>query len=146
MQLITDAAAVHFASQSDLVILGADQVDPYSGNVKNKMGSVAVARFAQGACVCLTSTDKLAPQDPGERLEENDRGELMNAWPEREFADQCDVRNVYFEWVEGGDIDFYGTEDGVLTRDGLEGIYTERERGRELWRVIDHATSTGDKI
>jgi len=87
IQLATDAAAAYFASRAEYVLLGADQVDPLTGSVKNKIGSLAVATFAkkhsdgrgqEGKVMCVTSTDKFDERDhrDKEEMEENDPEEV----------------------------------------------------------------------
>ena len=56
--LATDASAAYLSSHCQLTILGCDHLDPETGNVKNKIGSMAAARFAKRT-ICVTSTDKL---------------------------------------------------------------------------------------
>jgi translation initiation factor 2B subunit (eIF-2B alpha/beta/delta family) len=65
------------------------------------------------------------------------REEVIETWPEKDLAGRCDVRNMYFEGVEGRDVDFYVTEKGLLTRDGLKDIYRQREIWQDVWKVLD---------
>jgi len=143
LQLAVDAAAAYFSAQSDLLILGADHVNPTTGNVKNKIGSLAAVRFAKRT-VCVTSTDKLARQQMEEEEEENDVREVTRAWGEVEGVEEWKVRNIYFEWVEGRDVEGYVTEVGVLRKRELTEIYRERESWQEVWNLLGR-DSTGEK-
>ena len=84
----------------------------------------------------MTSTDKLGRQEEkGE--EENDAGEVTRAWGEVGGSEEWGVRNVYFEWVEGKDVEGYITEVGVLGKRELAEIYREREQWQEVWSVLN---------
>jgi len=130
IQIATDASAAYFASQTDLVIIGSDQIDSQTGDVKNKVGSVAAAKFAKRT-ICVTSTDKLAGTEH-EEVEENDRREVTAVWGV-DGLDEIVVRNIYFEWVDGEDVDGYITERGVIGRRELLEIYQEREKWHNIW-------------
>ena len=159
IHVAVDATVAHYVAQSELVIIGADQVDPLTKNVKNKVGSSAAVRFGKRA-ICVTSTDKLAPEDTqadydkqwwqgfvDEGWEENEAGEVMGVWPAGlvEGGEEWVVRNPYFEWVPGEDLLGYLTEDGFLPGGGLESIYRERESWKEVWKILDHVVSDGNK-
>lgn len=140
LELTTDASAAYFSSKSDLVIIGSDQIDPTTGSVKNKIGSKAVAKFAKRT-ICVTSTDKLAAMEE-EVEEENGSREVSGLWSEGVFVEGEDdgsvkVRNVYFEWVEGEDVEGYVTERGILVKEKLLEIFREREKWLEIWKVLD---------
>ena len=138
LQLAVDAAAAYFSSHSDLLILGADHVDPATGDIKNKIGSLAAAQLAKRT-VCVTSTDKLARRQLGEEEEEeNDVREVTRAWGHMAGeGEEWRVRNMYFEWVEGRDVEGYVTEVGVLGKRELAEIYRERELWQEVWTVLN---------
>ena len=133
IQVITDASAAFFAQRADLILLGADQIDPKTGSVKNKIGSLALAKFAKGQVIVVTSTDKLGSLEE-EMEEENDAGEVTGPWPVK--LDGVRVRNVYFEWIEGDLIDFYITERGVLSHGELNQISAEREEMLKVWDIL----------
>jgi translation initiation factor 2B subunit (eIF-2B alpha/beta/delta family) len=116
-----------------LILLGADQIDPKTGSVKNKIGSLALAKFAKGQVIVVTSTDKLGSLEE-EMEEENDAGEVTGPWPVK--LDGVRVRNVYFEWIEGDLIDFYITERGVLSHGELNQISAEREEMLKVWDIL----------
>lgn len=134
MELATDASAAYFASKADYILLGADQIDPKTGSVKNKIGSLAAAKFRHGKAICVTSTDKIEPRDDAD-VEENDPKEVTEKWPLK--VKDVRVRNVYFEWVEGELIDLYITEEGVLSHKELSEIAGEREELFKVWVVLD---------
>jgi translation initiation factor 2B subunit (eIF-2B alpha/beta/delta family) len=117
-----------------MLIIGSDQIDPTTGDVKNKTGSVAAAKFARRT-ICVASTDKLAKPEM-EELEENDAEEVTRMWP-IDGLDMVLVRNVYFEWIPGKDMDGYVTENGILGRQELQEIYWEREKWQGIWKVLD---------
>ena len=133
IQLVTDASAAFFAQRADLILLGSDQIDPKTGNVKNKIGSLALAKFAKGQVIVVTSTDKLGSLEE-DMEEENDAGEVIGAWPVK--LDGVRVRNGYFEWIEGDLIDFYITERGVLSHGELSRISDEREELLKVWDIL----------
>lgn len=136
IQLVTDASAAYFSQQADFILLGADQIDPKTGNVKNKIGSLALAKFAKGKVIVVTSTDKLASiEDEKEEEEENDAGEVTEQWPVK-LDCGVRVRNVYFEWIEGDLIDLYITERGVLSHGQLSLISAEREDMLKVWDIL----------
>lgn len=136
VQVATDASAAYFSSQADIVILGADQVNPVTGDVKNKIGSRSVAAFARGQVVCVTSTDKIEAVDGEEEVEENDPGEVVEMWPSGHL-EGANVRNVYFEWVEGERIGGYVTERDEIGKEEVKKIYDERLKWQEIWKVLD---------
>jgi len=162
IQIAADATAAHFANEADMVLIGADQVDPFTGDVKNKVGSFAAARFSE-MCVCVTSTDKLAPEDKRKEWEElnerekeeeewavwgqdmNDTREMTGAGPGVVGGEKWVVRNMYFEWVGASDIEGYLTEEGFQLDDWLEEIYLERESWKKVWKVIGRDTPIGEK-
>ena len=147
IQLATDAAAAYFSARAEYVLLGADQVDPLTGAVKNKIGSLAVATFAkkhsdgreqEGKVICVTSTDKLEERgDHEEEMEENDAEEVSQIWPVNVDRALVTVRNMYFEWVDGGLIDLYMTERGVLSRESISRISQERQELAKVWDILD---------
>ena len=143
IQIATDASAAYFASQTDLVIIGSDQIDPQTGDVKNKVGSVAAAKFAKRT-ICVTSTDKLAATGK-EEAEENDRKEVTEMWGV-DGLDEVLVRNIYFEWVDGEDVDGYITEKGVIGKRELLEIYQEREKWQDIWEILDNAPSASGSL
>ena len=159
IELAIDAAAAHYASKSQLVIIGADQVDPFTGNIKNKVGSCVAAKFApMHECWCMTSTDKLAPKDGRKEWSDNfnrewdeddwqnhDTSEMTSAWPGVEGGERWVVRNMYFEWVPSEDVAGYITEKGNMGWDSLEDIYRERESWKEVWTLLDEGEPDGNK-
>jgi len=155
IQLATDASAAFFAKQSDVVVFGADQLDPHTGCVKNKIGSLAVATFGHTygkKVVCVAATDKLEVREDDEEIEENDEKEVVDGLPGavakgwesvlvKLGGDEEDgigvhglrVRNVYFEWVPAEFVEGYVTELGYLGKNDLNEIYVEREAWRDVW-------------
>jgi translation initiation factor 2B subunit (eIF-2B alpha/beta/delta family) len=133
IQLITDASTAYFAHHADFILLGADQIDPKTGSVKNKIGSLALAKFTRGKVIVVTSTDKLASIEE-EKEEENDPGEVTCQWPVK--LEGVRVRNVYFEWIDGKLIDSYITEQGVLSHGELSQIAVEREKMHKIWDIL----------
>jgi translation initiation factor 2B subunit (eIF-2B alpha/beta/delta family) len=133
IQIATDASAAYFASKSDYVLIGADQIDPLRGRVKNKMGSATAARFARGTVLCISGTDKLDDAEGEE--EENDAEEVVKVWDVEGLSD-VRVRNVYFEWVDARDVDTYVTELGVLRFEELEEMIEVRKEWFTVWHVL----------
>jgi translation initiation factor 2B subunit (eIF-2B alpha/beta/delta family) len=133
IQLITDASTAYFSRHADFILLGADQIDPKTGNVKNKIGSLALAKLTRGKVIVVTSTDKLASIEE-EKEEENDPGEVTCQWPVK--LEGIRVRNVYFEWIDGNFIDSYITEHGALSHEELSQIAVEREKMHKIWDIL----------
>ena len=129
----TDAHATFLSSHCHLTVLGCDHLDPATGNVKNKIGSVAATQFTRRT-ISVTSTDKLGALED-DVIEENDPGEVTKMWGGEIMG--INVRNVYFEWVPGANVDGYITERGVLGKTELLTIYEERQRWEYVWRVLD---------
>jgi translation initiation factor 2B subunit (eIF-2B alpha/beta/delta family) len=135
IEIATDAAGAYFASAADIVLIGSDHINPVNGDVKNKMGSVAVARAAKRT-LAVSSTDKLGEIEMGEQVEENADYEVKMAWPV-DRLDGVRVRNVYFEWVSGEDVEGYVTERGILGRAELKEIHQERLKWEDVWEALD---------
>jgi translation initiation factor 2B subunit (eIF-2B alpha/beta/delta family) len=135
IEIATDAAGAYCASSADVVLIGSDHINPLNGDVKNKIGSVAVARTAKRT-LAISSTDKLGEVEMGERVEENDEQEVTGAW-RLEGLEGVRVRNVYFEWVSGEDVEGYVTERGVLGKAELKEIHQERLKWEDIWKVLD---------
>lgn len=131
--LATDASAAYLSSRCQVTILGCDHLDPETGNVKNKIGSVTAARFAQRT-ICVTSTDKLGIVKD-DAVEENDPEEVRKMWNER--LEGVAIRNVYFEWVAGADVEGYVTERGMLGKKELMEISWVRDKWEQIWEVLD---------
>jgi translation initiation factor 2B subunit (eIF-2B alpha/beta/delta family) len=89
--------------------------------------------------MCVTSTDKLDERDhrDKEEMEENDPEEVSQMWPVNVDRALVTVRNIYFEWVDGGLIDLYMTERGVLSRESISRISQERQELAKVWDILD---------
>jgi len=135
IQITTDASAAFFADLADIVLLGADQVNPDKGDVKNKIGSLSAAQNTRGYVWCVASTDKIETGYEME-VEENDVEEVTRMWPWGESVEGVTVRNVYFEWVDGKFIEWYITEQGTLDKQKLKDIYLEREALKGVWNIL----------
>jgi translation initiation factor 2B subunit (eIF-2B alpha/beta/delta family) len=59
IQITTDASAAFFPNLADIVLLGADEVNPNKGDVKNKIGSLSATQNTRGYVWCVASTDKI---------------------------------------------------------------------------------------
>ena len=135
IEIATDAAGALFASSANLTLIGSDHINPYNGNVKNKIGSVAVAAAA-ARTLAITSTDKLGAVEMDEPIEENEEGEVRELW-KIDGLEGVAVRNPYFEWVKGENVDAYVTERGILGLTELKDIYFQRLEWEEIWNVLD---------
>jgi translation initiation factor 2B subunit (eIF-2B alpha/beta/delta family) len=135
IQIATDAAGAYFASSSDLTLIGSDHINPYNGDVKNKIGSVAVAKSARRT-LTIASTDKLGDVEVDQQIEENDEAEVRVLWNVN-VPENVKVRNVYFEWVNGEDVHDYVTERGILAKFELREIYDQRLKWEEVWTDLD---------
>jgi ribose 1,5-bisphosphate isomerase len=94
--LVTDAAAVYFATGADLVLLGADSLFA-DGSVVNKVGtySIVLAAAYHGAPIYILaglSKVNLRSFFSHVLLEEKDASEVWNSAP-----DNVTVRNLYFD-------------------------------------------------
>lgn len=144
IQIAADSGVAMLAKSVDVVLLGADRISS-SGDVSNKMGSLAVTLCAKALSpavevVVVSESDKIAtPGTMDEHAEEdNDPHEITDTWdlPDLKRNDEslkhCTIRNVYFEWVPSKRIDAYICERGILTREDVMNISRkteEMERG-----------------
>jgi translation initiation factor 2B subunit (eIF-2B alpha/beta/delta family) len=137
IEIAVDAAGAYFASTADIVLIGSDHINPLNGDVKNKIGSVAVARAAKRTLV-ISSTDKLGDVEMEEEVEENAPHEVQTVWTsEGDELNGVKVRNLYFEWVSGEDVDGYVTERGILGREELKEELEEKQKWEEVWEALD---------
>jgi translation initiation factor 2B subunit (eIF-2B alpha/beta/delta family) len=137
IQLAVDAAGAFLAAQSDIILIGADHISPSTGDVKNKIGSLAAVSLTRSRdrVFCVTSTDKISPSGVQEE-EENDPVEVSAVWPPGEIEGIL-VRNPYFEWCPGRYFAGYVTERGVLLGEGVRRVYEERREWERIWEVLD---------
>jgi len=135
VEIAIDAAGAYFASAANLTLIGSDHINPYNGDVKNKIGSVAVA-VAATQTLAISSTDKLGPVEMDEPIEENEEREVRELW-KVDGLEGVTVRNPYFEWVKGENVDAYVTERGILGLTELKDIYSQRLQWEEIWNVLD---------
>lgn len=137
IEIAVDAAGAYFASTADIVLIASDHINPVNGDVKNKIGSVAVARAAKRTLV-VSSTDKLRDVEMEEEVEENAPHEVRTVWStEGDELKGVKVRNLYFEWVSGEDVDGYVTERGILGKEELKGAVQEKKNWEEVWEALD---------
>lgn len=142
IEVSTDASAAYFSKRADIVLLGADKVNAISGDVSNKVGSLTAATFCEGKVLCLTSTDKIVEVDKGvdEVDEENAAEEVTKIWNTNAVeGDGVGVRNLYFEWIPGNEIDAYVTETGSLNKGDLKEVLQQRKGWEGIWKVLDTA-------
>lgn len=124
----TDAAAAIASKDVDLVLLGADMISS-GGDTCNKAGSLpavlSARHVSRGVKVAVVADrEKVFPYSPPAH-EENDPAEVSAAWGSRGSAGVAEafrgsehgsvVKNVYFEWVDSGLIDYYVLEHGHKT-------------------------------
>ena len=139
IQIATDSGVAMLAKTVDVVLLGADRISS-SGDVSNKMGSLAVTLCAKALSpaveiVVVSESDKIAtPGTMDEHAEEdNDPHEITDTWDllglkrNDESLKHCTIRNVYFEWVPSKWIDAYICEQGILTREDVMNISRKTE-------------------
>jgi len=109
--LITDAAAAHFMSRADLVMVGADTVS--TEGLVNKMGTygLALAAAAQGVpFYALCGTEKFLPSDyPHLEIQLKDPREVWQEHPEG-----VTVLNRYFDVTPLECVSGLVTESGIL--------------------------------
>ena len=122
-QLITDAQLGLFATQADLVLLGADSLLP-DGSLVNKAGSylLALAAHDKGIplCVCCESFKRRRAGLGKLHLEEMEGAELGTP-----VLPGVKVRNIYFDVTPARLIDRWIDEAGVHKT----GILSERAQG-----------------
>jgi translation initiation factor 2B subunit (eIF-2B alpha/beta/delta family) len=137
-----DSHVCKLAEDVDIVLLGADRISS-SGDVSNKMGSLAAALCAKELSpsvkiIVATESDKIAT--PGAMMEHavenNEDEEVVSGWDDDtqkqyhslKSEEHLVVENTYFEWVPARYVDTYVTERGVLNVEQIQAISVEKER------------------
>jgi translation initiation factor eIF-2B subunit delta len=117
--LITDSAAGHGVSRADVVLVGADSVA--RDGLVNKMGTYPLALAARAQSVpfyALCSTEKFLPADyPYFHIGEQDPQEVWPGHPQ-----EVKVLNLYFDVTPLEYVSGVVTENGILSRAGLEEV------------------------
>jgi len=155
--IMPDCAVATAARSADVILLGADRILA-NGDVSNKIGSLTAVLCAKASgkgtkgvrVVVASDEDKIITEGKGNTEAEGDKEvhpeeELMGAWGEnarRVIGDKVKTQNdaakvevfgEWFEWVDGGLVDAYVTENGVLDAEGVRRVAGEAE---ELERRI----------
>lgn len=134
----TDASVAIAAKNIDVVLLGADLIDE-SGNISNKTGSlpaVLAARYQSPdvKVVALSEKEKILPFAPPTQ-QEDDPQEVVESWnnllpiQNSDATAHIEVKNIYFELIPSDLIDYYVTEDGITTTQGITS-WAESARNR----------------
>ncbi|TVY45297.1 Ribose 1,5-bisphosphate isomerase [Lachnellula occidentalis] len=143
VEIVSDASVASVVADADYLVFGGDKVIP-NGDVSNKIGSLTAALVAKNlnpkcSVAALFETDKIAGSgfDAGHlKVEYNDEAEVMDAWPtsavvalekNQKQGYKVKVKNAYFEWVPAKYIDYYISEQGLLSRQDIEQLGTESE-------------------
>jgi methylthioribose-1-phosphate isomerase len=124
VRLVADAAAPAMLPEVDIIVIGADRLEP--GGVVNKIGSFMIALAAREYSVPVYSvcdSTKFVSAWPSNIAENRSREEL---WPEAPSG--VDVLNRYFEFVAFGLLRGVITEDGTLSAEAAG----QRAEGQRL--------------
>jgi translation initiation factor 2B subunit (eIF-2B alpha/beta/delta family) len=134
IEIAPDSSVAMLSQNIDIVLLGADRISS-SGDISNKMGSLAAAVCAKvispaAKVVVVSESDKIAKPGLMEEHapEENDQKEVTALWGNVELPENIQVKNSYFEWVPAKWIDAYIMESGVSGKEEILRMSLETEQ------------------
>lgn len=144
IRILPDCAVATASKDAQIILLGADRISA-SGDVSNKIGSLAAAVCIKtlnpkAQVIVVSDADKIVAKGTKEVMKETyPNNDMMEAWNDetrRDLVGRIDNGSVevfgeWFEWVPAEYVDGYVTENGTLNTEGVERVSEEIGELRE---------------